>query len=77
MNSTLQCLSNIGALTIYFLKKENRIKSEKEKNDKNIKDKLSPYYADIIYHLWDEKLKSSGFSPNEFKKKIRRIKTSI
>ena len=70
MNSTLQCLSNIGPLTKYFLKKEHRINFEKEKNNKNIKNKLSPYYADVIYHLWDEKYKSSGFSPYEFKKKL-------
>ena len=70
MNSTLQCLSNTGSLTRYFLKKENRSNFEKQKNDKNIKDKISPYYADVIYHLWDAKNKSSGFSPYEFKQKL-------
>ena len=70
MNSTLQCLSNTGSLTRYFLKKENRSNFEKQKNDKNIKDKISPYYADVIYHLWDAKNKSSSFSPYEFKQKL-------
>ena len=70
MNSTLQCLSNIGPLTRYFLRKKNRPNFEKQKNDKNIKDKISPYYADVLYHLWDEKYKSSGFSPYEFKQKL-------
>ena len=70
MNSTLQCLSNTGSLTRYFLKKENRANFEKQKNDKKIKDKISPYFADVIYHLWDAKNKSSGFSPYEFKQKL-------
>ena len=70
MNSTLQCLSNVGPLTRYFLKRENRANFEKQKNNKNIKDKISPYYADLINHLWDEKYKSTGFSPYEFKQKL-------
>ena len=71
MNSTIQCFSNIGPLTKYFLKKEIKEKLEKEKQQKL--DKLSPYFADVINHLWDANNKETGFSPYEFKQKLGKL----
>ena len=68
MNSTIQCFSNVGPLTKYLLKKENKEKLQKEKEQKL--NKLTPYFADVINHLWDSKNKQNGFSPYEFKKKL-------
>ena len=68
MNSTIQCFSNVGPLTKYLLKKENKEKLQKEKEQKL--NKLTPYFADVINHLWDTNNKQNGFSPYEFKKKL-------
>ena len=68
MNSTIQSFSNVGPLTQYFLKKANKEKFAKEKQQKV--DKISPFYADLINQLWDSSNKKNGISPYDFKQKL-------
>ena len=57
MNATLQCLSNSGQLTEYFLKNyypnPNRI--------------MSNEYHKVLINLWDIKNNNKSYSPNSFK----------
>ena len=63
MNSTLQCLSNVGELTEYLLK-ENKNSDIKEKLSN--KDNLIYYYKEVIENLW-AKSKNSSYAPKKFK----------
>ena len=64
MNASLQCLSNIGPLTNYFLlHKETFLSIPKYSPEK----KISKAYTDVIYNLWNEKSKEKYFSPYYFK----------
>ena len=61
MNATLQCLSNTGALTKYFL--------ESFKLNKNGKEKvMANAYYEVIKNLWDRKNNNKPYSPDSFKK---------
>ena len=65
MNASLQCLSNIGPLTNYFLSNKNLfLEIPKNSQEK----KISKAYSDVIYHLWDNNNKKGYFSPDYFKK---------
>ena len=67
MNAPLQCLSNIGPLTNYFLlNKEKFLKIEKYNKDYII----SKAYSDVIYNLWDESKPNTYYSPYYFKEII-------
>ena len=64
MNAPLQCLSNISALTNYFLvNKEEFLLIPKYSNKK----KICKAYSDVIYNLWDESNSKSSFDPHYFK----------
>ena len=64
MNAPLQCLSNISALTNYFLvNKEQFLLIPKYSN----KMKICKAYSDVIYNLWDESNSKGSFNPHYFK----------
>ena len=65
MNATLQCLSNTGELTEYFLNKFNNEPYYKNKN-------ISNEYFNVIKNLWDRKNDNKSFSPKEFKETLSR-----
>ena len=75
MNATLQCLSQTGDLTNYFLCQKNISKiinnniALKNKNDLQ----LSPSYFNLIQKLWDENNAKSSFSPNDFRNMVEQL----
>jgi len=74
MNSTLQCLSQTGELTNYFLNeknKENIINNNIALKNKN-ELQLSPVYLELIKILW-KKDGEKSFSPNAFMNTINKM----
>ena len=68
MNATLQCLSNTGALTKYFL--------ESFKLNKNGKEKvMANAYYEVIKNLWDRKNNNIPYSPYSFKEVLSKENT--
>ena len=57
MNATLQCLSNSGKLTEYFLKNYKP----------NLNRIMSNEYHKVLINLWDIKNNNNSYSPNSFK----------
>uniref|UniRef100_H2ZMQ7 Ubiquitin carboxyl-terminal hydrolase n=1 Tax=Ciona savignyi TaxID=51511 RepID=H2ZMQ7_CIOSA len=67
MNSALQCLSNVPAMTNYF--KSNTYKKELNKtNPLGMGGKLAQAYAQLIQSIWSGD--QSSFAPREFKMKV-------
>ena len=69
MNATLQCFSQIGELSKYFLSEKNRneiINNNIAKANKNEK-QLSPAYLELIRHLWNKSEPNKVYSPNNFR----------
>ena len=64
MNATLQCLSNIDALTNYFLIYQNVFSQNVIKYD------LTNEYAKLVKNLWDENNVKKYYEPYDFKNKI-------
>lgn len=69
MNSMLQCLSNTGILTEFFLsgKHEGQIN---EGNPLGKQGVLARTYARLLKEMWDEERSGSAIYPTEFKKVI-------
>ena len=63
MNATLQCLSNSGQLTEYFLKNYNP-------NPNKI---MSNEYHNVLINLWDIKNNNKSYSPNSFKEVLGKL----
>ena len=68
MNATLQCLSNTGTLTDYFLKTFRL-----DENDKN-KVMVNAYYK-VIKNLWDPEKNNIPYSPYSFKEVLSKENT--
>ena len=67
MNAPLQCLSNIGPLTNYFLLNKEKFLTIEKYSKEYI---ISKAYSDVIYNLWDEDKSRKNFSPDYFKEII-------
>ena len=78
MNSTLQCLSQTKALSLFFLnpKNENLIQNNniaiKNKNENKNDLQLSPVFSDLIKKLWDIEGPKS-FSPTDFRIRVEQM----
>ena len=72
MNSTLQCMSQIGEFSSYFLNEKNNTaiinNNIARKNDNQLT--LSPLYLDLIEHLWNKSEPNRAFSPINFIKRV-------
>lgn len=67
MNSGIQCISHIEALTEYFI--SNKYVHDINKNNPlGTKGNLSNSYGNLVRHLWCEH--ERVFSPHEFKKQV-------
>ena len=67
MNATLQCLSNVGLLTGYFLLNKSLFENIPRENQEK---KLSKAFSEVLYHLWNPKEPNKYYSPNYFKEVI-------
>ena len=79
MNATLQCLSQIGKLSKYFLADKNKneiINNNIAKTDRNAL-QLSPAYLDLIKHLWNKNEPNRSYSPYNIMTTISKMNNLI
>ncbi len=75
MNAILQCLSQIGKLSKYFLAEKNRdliINNNIARANRNAL-QLSPSYLELIQHLWNASEPEGAYSPNNFMNKVEQM----
>ena len=75
MNATLQCLSQIGKLSQYFLNPKNNadiINNNIAKQNK-YELQLCPVYSELIQHLWNKNEPSKSYSPKNFVSNVEKM----
>ena len=75
MNATLQCMSQIGELSEYFLNQKNRNaiinNNIAQKNDNQLQ--LCPLYLELIEHLWNKNEPNRAYSPVNFIRTVEQM----
>ena len=74
-NATLQCLSQIGKLSEYFLSEKNlnHIKNNNIAQKNNNELQLSPSYLELIQHLWNKNEPNGRYSPINFMTQLEKM----
>jgi len=75
MNATLQCMSQIGEFSSYFLNEKNNaiiIQNNIARNNVN-QLQLCPLYLELIEHLWNKSEPNRAYSPINFIKRVEEM----